>query len=187
MRARFRLLPLAALIILPALSPLHAEDDPRIADMPGLSAPDPAAGPWLERSDDYFRFIYKRVDEALVEKYLGISQDAFETVTGYLGALPKEKPLVIIYGTMDSPLFGGFTAPLPMRIGLVAGQSSYYSPKSLLMHEFTHYLVADKAKSGWLGRIAEIFSPDLRRAYSLSLSDLSRGARASWTAPEDQK
>jgi hypothetical protein len=173
MRPRFPLLPLTALLVLPALSGLHAEDGPSNADVPGFIAPDPAAGPWLERSDAYFRFIFKKADEALVEKYLSISQDAFETVTGYLGAVPKEKAPVIIYGTMDSPLFGGVTSSLPMRIGLDAGQSSYYSPKSLLMHEFTHYLVGDKAKSGWLGCIAGIFSPDLRRAYSLSLSDLS--------------
>ncbi len=138
------------------------------------SAPrDPAAGPWLERSDRYFRFVYKQADAALVEELLAVSRGTFQTVTGFFGCLPEEKPVVIIYGAMDSPPFGGVTAPLPMRIGLTAASLRLYPPQSILVHEFTHYMQASTKKSSWIGRVTEPFCPELRKAYSLSFSDLS--------------
>lgn len=147
------------------LPSLGAEDLP--------TGTDPSAGPWLERSDGHFRFVYKKADEALAEKYLAASDEVFRIVTGYLGITPKGEPVVILYGAMDSPPFGGFMAALPMRIGLESNDAQAFSPKTLLMHEFTHYMEASLGKSGGLFKLAAPFMPEAPMAYAMNLSDLS--------------
>jgi hypothetical protein len=134
---------------------------------------DPSAGPWYERSDAHFRFVYKKADESLVEKYLAVSDDVYRIVTGYMQLEPKEKPVVFMYGAMDSPPFGGMTANSPMRIGLEANDAQVFSPKTLLMHEFTHYMEMSLGKSGVFGKLISPFMPEASKVFSLFLSDLS--------------
>ncbi len=138
-----------------------------------VSRPDPAAGPWIERSNEYFRFVHKKAESPTVDLLMAASRDVYETVTGFAGIAPRERPVVVVYGSMDSPPFGGMSSSLPDRIALQAGQAGYMSAEGLLAHEFAHHMQKELGSSGWLGRVAGIFSPELRGALSLSYADLS--------------
>lgn len=168
---RFHPLRLFFVCVLAALCalPLAAEDQSPVA----LTGPHPLDGPWLVHEDGYFRFVYKEADLPFLEKLLSVSKESYEIVSGYFKALPRRAPTVILYGTQDSPDYGGFAAPLPMRIGLVAPFSQTQSAKTLLVHEFTHYLQAERGDSGTLGMAIRPFSPDAANFIGTGLSEIS--------------
>ncbi|MBN2738578.1 MAG: hypothetical protein JXR70_16470 [Spirochaetales bacterium] len=146
--------------------------DERLFEVSSLN-PDRSFGPWLEQENEYFRFVYKKADEKALEEYLAISQDAFEIVTGFFKLLPPEKPLVILYGTQDSPPFGGVTITFPLRIGQQMVSAQVISPKSLLIHEFSHYMHNLSGKSGLIFALSGLFGADFPGQYSILFSDLS--------------
>ncbi len=156
---------LAVLCVLPLAGADQSMDD--------LRGPHPTDGPWLVHEDGYFRFVYKAADRPFLEELLAVSKESYEIVSGYFKALPRRAPTVILYGTQDSPDYGGFAGPLPMRIGLVAPFSQTQSAKTLLVHEFTHYLQAERGDSGYLGMALRPFSPDAANFLGNTLSEVS--------------
>lgn len=118
----------------------------------------PAAGPWLVRDSGHFRFIHRERDNGFVRDLEACADGVYRTVTGFWGYAPAGPVTVVIRGDQDSPPFGGGTIPFPLRIEIVTGTG--YSAKTLLQHEFTHYVNAT-LPSGFFGVIAAVFGRDL--------------------------
>jgi len=171
MLEKFVLASLAAILL--TFSPAIAYALPGDESVTGVVDPESAPGPWLERSNEYFRFVYKRSEAATVDRLMAASRGAYETVTGFVGMLPPEPAVVIVHGSMDSPSFSGMASSFPDRIELQAGQVTWATAEGLLAHEFTHHMQKKLGSSGWIGRVAGIFGPEYRRSLSISFADLS--------------
>lgn len=164
--ARF-LLAFLFILILPVLAAQTA-DGPEL-----LNAADSMAGPWRVVEDEWFRYVYKDADEPFLAECMSVARESFEIVTGFFKALPSRKPTIILYGSQDSPSLGGFAGPMPMRIGLVAPGSQISSAKTLVVHEYTHYLQSERGDSGGYGALVRLFNPSLGNFMGCTLSEIS--------------
>lgn len=128
---------------------------------------------WQQVEDPWFNYIFKEGDRPFLEKLLAQAPEAYGIVTGFFNAAPKKKATIILYGEQDAPAFGGFTAPMPMRIGLVVPYSQNTSAKGLLVHEFAHYMQAERGDAGLLLSAFAPFIPDLSKFIGVTLSEIS--------------
>lgn len=113
---------------------------------------------WVTRDSQHFVFIYRERDRSFADDLIQVADVSYAVVCGYFGFEPQEKPKVILYGDQDTPSFGGYCGPFPLRIALSAATS--YSARTLLTHEFTHWMNAVRP-TGFMYVLSNVFGRDL--------------------------
>ena len=113
---------------------------------------------WVTRESLHFVFIYRERDRSFADDLLQVADQSYAVVCAYFGFEPKEKAKVVLYGDQDMPNFGGYCGPFPLRIALSAATS--YSARTLLTHEFTHWMNAVRP-TGFMYVLSNLFGRDL--------------------------
>ncbi|MFC1537836.1 TolB family protein [Candidatus Latescibacterota bacterium] len=127
---------------------------------------------WRTIRTDHFTVYYPEGHEAAAGRILGLSEEVYDDVTGYLGVTPRRCPIVLHPGT---DLFNGWFSVFPNRIVLY--ETPLYSlkqfgPGSDLMdlvytHEYTHY-VHMTTRLGLYGFISRIIGDGFAISNALS-------------------
>jgi hypothetical protein len=127
---------------------------------------------WRTVRTDNFTFYYPEGHEAAAARIIGLSDEVYGDVTGYLGVTPRRCPAVLHPGT---DFFNGWYSILPNRIVLYETPLytlKHFGPGSDLMdlvytHEYTHY-VHITTRLGLYGFFTRIFGDGLAISNGLS-------------------
>lgn len=125
---------------------------------------DAQAATWQQAETKHFLFIFEPRDRASVDELLGICEEVYDNVSGFLHSYPAKVPCVI-RGRRDDA--NGVTMSFPARIDLYLtapndfflGARTESWLKALLTHELTHF-VHQSMDIGVLSGLSHVFGSD---------------------------